>query len=116
MEAKGQVYFEPPLDFNQSVEIATCYIRYEGQLLFLKRQPYKTQGNMWGIPGGKVGFETCPLQGMLREVKEETQLDLDIDEVVDFGTVYCRYPTCDFTYHMFGYRLIQEKPEIKIHL
>lgn len=115
MEPKGQVYFVPPVDFKSGVDIATCYIRFGNELLFLKRQPHKTQGSMWGIPGGKVDKEMCPLRGMLREVKEETQIDLIIDQVVEFGTVYCRYPHCDFIYHMFGFLFTEEKPEVLLN-
>lgn len=114
-EPKGQVYFEPPVDFNSRVDIATCYLRSGNELLFLKRQPHKPQGELWGIPGGKIDKEDDILQGMLREVKEETAIELLPEQIIEFGAVYIRYPHFDFTYHMYGYLLLGDRPDIIIN-
>lgn len=110
-EAKGQVYFEVPSGFNSNLEVATCYIRYESELLFLKRLPHKAQGGLWGIPGGKVDKESRPIETMIREIKEETSIDLYGQSIQPFGTAYVRYPEVDFIYHMFGCAL-ERLPEI----
>jgi 8-oxo-dGTP pyrophosphatase MutT (NUDIX family) len=110
-DPKGQVYFEPPADFNSKLEVATCYLRSGNELLFLKRLPHKAHGNMWGIPGGKVDPAKDILGEMIREVEEETGLKLQEEAVQEFGTVYIRYPHVDFVYHMFGCH-VAGRPEV----
>jgi len=51
-----------------------CVIRNEqGQLLFVSRKDDKTA---FGLPGGKVDVDETPRQAIIREVKEETGLDV----------------------------------------
>lgn len=43
----------------------------------------KGKKRKWGFPGGRIGKREHPTIGILREVKEETGLDLNILELVD---------------------------------
>ncbi len=113
-ELNGQVYLEPPVDFKESFEVATCYVRSGNELLFLRRRQNKPQGNMWGIPGGKCDGNDIELE-MIREVYEETGIDLNNHQIHALGTVYIRYPEIDFVYHMFGVFLERERPQIIIN-
>lgn len=61
------VYLEPRPQFNPKVEIAAIYIEYNDQILILHRQNNKSEGNKWGIPGGKVAKNETPLQAIIRE-------------------------------------------------
>jgi len=50
-----------------------------GRVLLVRTRKWS---NLWGIPGGKVkGGETC-LEALRREIKEETNLDIDTVEFV----------------------------------
>ena len=50
-------------------------IEKEGKILFLKRnhEPFK---DCWGLPGGKVEDGETVEEAVIREIKEETNLDL----------------------------------------
>lgn len=50
----AMIYLEPTPQFNPSLEVAAIYTEYDDQILLLHRQNNKSQGNKWGIPGGKV--------------------------------------------------------------
>lgn len=54
-----------------------------GEILILKRHPKsKTDPEMWELPGGKVEKGENFTDALIREIKEETNLD---GEVGDFG-------------------------------
>jgi len=89
----GQLVFQqPPENFNSKVEIVACFLTVNRNVLFLKRQPHKSEGNKWGIPGGKVEKGETVDQVVLREVREETGMDLAGQPLKYFGKVYIRYP------------------------
>lgn len=108
----AQVFLEPPADYSPKIEVVTCYLRSGNEILFVKRRPDKSQGNLWGIPGGKLDKDKPLEEELIREMKEETSLDLSSQQLEPLGTLYLRYPTFDYTYHMFGVFWQQERPHI----
>lgn len=97
----GQLVFEqPPENFNPKIEIVDCFMTFNENVLFLKRQPHKSEGNKWGVPGGKVEKGETADQAVLREVREETGIDLAGTPLKYFGKVYVRYLEIDFLYHI----------------
>jgi mutator protein MutT len=96
---EGQVIFKtPPKDFASKTEAAICFIKAGDKVLFLKRQMNKPEGGTWGVPGGKIDQGETPRQAVLREVSEETGLDLE--EVSSLGTVYL-HGSKDVVLHIF---------------
>ena len=54
-------------------------IRKEEKFLILKRSPdVKTYPDCWEFPGGKLEEEEEPKEGLKREVREETGLEVEI--------------------------------------
>jgi mutator protein MutT len=98
------VFQEPPENFNPKMEVAACFITVKENVLFMKRQPHRSEGSKWGIPGGKLEKGETAEQAVLREIKEETGLGLPLS-IKYFGKVYIRYPEVDFIYHMYGHDL-----------
>ncbi len=100
----GQLIFQtPPENFQPKVEAAGCFIVVGSDVLFLKRQSFIVEGNNWGVPGGKLEKGESAEKAVLREVREETGIEIDSVKYLD--TVYIRHPISDFTYHMFETRL-----------
>lgn len=54
---------------------ALCYIISDGSILLLKRNRPPFTGH-WTAPGGKLLPGESPLEGVIREVREETSLEL----------------------------------------
>ena len=67
-------------------------ILHEDKLLLLKRIAKPEYGNLqgtWDVPGGRLEFGESPEEGLRREVKEETGLEITrIHRIVDATTVY----------------------------
>jgi len=55
----------------------------EGRLLLLRRSPEVTRPGEWNLPGGKLEIGEQPIDGIKREVKEETGLEVDRAKLLD---------------------------------
>jgi len=114
--AQAVVYKQPSPNFKPKIEVAALFIEHENRILLLHRQETKSQGNLWGIPGGKLDKGETPLQAVLREIKEETGYDFSKQAVESLGAVYIEYNDKDhFVYHMFRAKLIGDPGAVKIN-
>jgi 8-oxo-dGTP pyrophosphatase MutT (NUDIX family) len=102
-----------PADFCSDRAGTICFIEHEGEFLLLKRAPHSYEGNRWtGAPGGKMEPGETPLEGALREVREETGVILPTATFIQ--TVYFRFDGhFEYALHLFHTRL-KEKPIVHI--
>lgn len=107
------VYKEEPKNFTARFEVVSCYVEHDGEILILYRQDYKPEGNTWGLPAGKVDAGENELEAMVRELGEETGLNIEPDALEYLEKLYVVYPTYQFIFHMFKLPVAQ-KPEVKI--
>ncbi len=65
-------------------------IEKDNKILLIKRSAaYGEISNSWDIPGGRTEFGEEPEEGLKREIKEETGLELEtIKLVLDVSTVF----------------------------
>lgn len=59
---------------NIDFEVVTCFIHYNGKFLVLQRGRRDSQFGLWGIPGGKLEKNENPVEGLIREIFEETSI------------------------------------------
>jgi 8-oxo-dGTP diphosphatase len=52
-----------------------AYIYKDNKFLLLKRS---SEPKIWGPPGGRLTIDEDPVSGLCREVKEETNLDIEV--------------------------------------
>ena len=110
------VYKEPSSRFKPRFEIAALFIEDSDRILLLHRHHSTSQGNLWGIPGGKVDRGETPLGAVIREVKEETGYDFSRHPVDHLGTVFIEYDDkILFVYHMFRTQLVGDPTAVKIN-
>lgn len=115
LQLSAVIYQQPTSQFKPRFAIAAVYIEYEDKILLLHRQDHKSQGNKWGIPGGKVNMSEAPLNAAIREIKEETGYDISMQAIENLGTVYIEYNEKNhFTYHMFRTQLKDDPGAVKI--
>ncbi|MDQ0253554.1 ADP-ribose pyrophosphatase YjhB (NUDIX family) [Evansella vedderi] len=67
-------------------EYTICFIRQGENILLLNREKNAWMG-AWNGVGGKINREETPLDCIIREVKEETGIELEIDRVKYKGDV-----------------------------
>ena len=99
---------------------ATAIIPFpENKILLIKRNTIPFKG-YWGLPGGRMDPGETIEQTVVREVKEETGLDVEIDrkigEYVEKGinddVDYEYYPTC-FLVKRVGGEIKRQESEIQ---
>jgi ADP-ribose pyrophosphatase YjhB (NUDIX family) len=52
--------------------VVHAIVEREGALLLVKRAPHLTEGDKWGLPGGFLDRDERLVDGVLRELREET--------------------------------------------
>ena len=61
-----------------------AFIVKDNKLLILKRSPNDVQKpSVWEIPGGRLEVDEDPKTGLIREVKEETNIDIEIFQPIN---------------------------------
>ena len=102
-----------PNDFDPKFEVVSCFCEWNGEILLLKRQSHKPQGNTWGVPAGKIENGETPLEAMTRELHEECGIEIEKDSIGFFRTVYVKYADVDFIYYIF-HTSFKVKPKVQI--
>ncbi|OGL30928.1 hypothetical protein A3F37_00610 [Candidatus Saccharibacteria bacterium RIFCSPHIGHO2_12_FULL_41_12] len=69
---------------------AFVFISFHSKYLFLRRN-YEPKFGSWNVPGGFVEYGESAEQALAREVKEETQLTIDISKLKYLGSFYQEY-------------------------
>lgn len=59
-------------------KVAIGVVRKSGKLLLVKRSPDESSAGKWSFPGGKIEADETPEEAAVREVKEETDLDIEV--------------------------------------
>lgn len=94
------------------VEVVAAIIRYQGKFLCVQRGIGKFEyiSKKYEFPGGKVEAGESQIDALRREISEELQMDINVDQ--HFLTVLHTYP--DFSITMHSYLCSTKSPELKL--
>ena len=100
-------------NFRSNTSVVTCFIEYEDTILVLKRSSKEDQPFIWGTPGGEIDpkQDVNEESALIREVFEETGINVNVGGLCFVANRYARIPGCDYTLYIY-YLKINEKPEI----
>jgi len=76
-----------------------CYIFKDDKVLLQKKSRGKFGGGKWNAPGGKINEGETPEDAAIREVKEET--GLDVTELESTGVLEVKSEGDSFSIHVF---------------
>jgi len=96
-----------PENFNPKFESVGCFINCKEEIIALYRHKKIRHGDCWGLPSGMIEKWETPEQAIIREIKEET--GLDIDKVDLLNSYKVRYPEFDFIFHLFNTKTNERK-------
>lgn len=66
------------------IDVVAAIIRNkEGKILIAQRNLKKSQGGLWEFPGGKIETNETKEQAIVREIKEELNMDIKCDSYFD---------------------------------
>lgn len=95
------------------VEVVAGIIYKGDKFLIAQRNLKKAQGGLWEFPGGKLEVGETAAEALKREIKEEFNADIEVDEFV--GENVHHYPEKDIKLMFYKARLIGDKIEALEH-
>ena len=84
--------------------VAVALIYDSGEFLIMKRGEEQMLGGLWEFPGGKLEAGETPAQAAVREVREETGLQVGVEK--ELAVVHHAYSHFSITMHAFRCHLL----------
>lgn len=101
-------------NFKANKTIVACHIICNNEVLFLLRNPNKPQGSTYGTPAGKLDEGETPDQAIIREVYEETEIPIRINDLEFKKIFHVAYD--DFHFDFYVYHLhLDTKPQVHVN-
>lgn len=95
------------------IEVVAGVIYKNNKFLIAKRNLKKAQGGLWEFPGGKVEKGESYENALAREIKEEFNANIEVNEYI--GENIHHYPEKDIKLIFYKARLLSEKIELLEH-
>lgn len=95
------------------IEVVAGVIYKNNKFLIAQRNLKKAQGGLWEFPGGKVEKGESYENALAREIKEEFNANIEVNEYI--GENIHHYPEKDIKLIFYKTRLLSEKIELLEH-
>ena len=95
------------------MEVVAAIIHDSKGRIFATQRGYGEWKDYWEFPGGKMEKGETPEEALRREIWEELETSIDIEEMV--RTVEYDYPAFHLTMHCFLCSIISGEPTLKKH-
>lgn len=96
----------------RTIRVAAAIIR-EKNKIFATQRGYGDYKGSWEFPGGKIEEGETPKQALIREIREELDTDIEVNELVE--VVEYDYPSFHLEMHCFLCRVISGELTLKEH-
>ena len=94
-------------------KVVGCFIENDGKFIILHRIPGDMQGDKWGLPAGGVKEDETEETAMIREIKEETGLNVDKEDLEFLGKWEWIFPIIEVEFFAFKLKL-DNKVDVKL--
>lgn len=96
----------------RKIEVVAAIIKQE-EKIFTTQRGYGQFKGFWEFPGGKIEVGETPQQALIREIKEELDIDIEVGAFIE--TVEYDYPQFHLTMHCFVCTMISGDMVLKEH-
>ena len=96
----------------KTIEVVAAIIIKDGHIFATQRGYGEFQG-WWEFPGGKMEVGESPYEALKREINEELDADIQVNELLE--TVEWDYPNFHLTMHCFICSLLSESIHLNEH-
>ena len=76
-------------DLLKQIPVVGAVIFKEGKILAAQRKLDSSLGGLWEFPGGKIEKNESPREALMREIQEELEANIEVEE--EICTVYHKY-------------------------
>lgn len=91
--------------------VALALVDEEGRVLLAQRPEGKAMAGLWEFPGGKLAPGESPEAALVREIKEELDLDLAASDLIPFSFASHTHPDFHLLMPLFLCRVWQGEPQ-----
>lgn len=95
------------------IEVVAGIIYKNNKFLIAQRNLNKSQGGLWEFPGGKVEKDESYERALIREIKEELNADIEVNEHI--GESIYQYPEKDIKLIFYKAKLLSDRIELLEH-
>lgn len=106
-------FTSPPENFKPSLQCSAVYVECANAYLLLESSSHKAEPNTWGVPAGKHEPLETPIAAAVRELYEESGIQVSEEELKALRVLYFRKPNLDFTYHAY-HLWLDSTPEVML--
>ncbi len=96
----------------KTIEVVAAIIMQEDKI-FATQRGYGDFKGFWEFPGGKMEVGETPGQALIREIKEELDVEIEVGDLID--TVEYDYPQFHLTMHCFICSILAGNVVLKEH-
>lgn len=96
----------------KTVEVVAAVIYDKDKFLITKRK-HKLFNGLWEFPGGKIEENETHHQALIREIKEELEIDIEVNDFIT--TVNYQYPDFYLIMHVYKSKKIKGEINLNVH-
>ncbi|WP_454055306.1 (deoxy)nucleoside triphosphate pyrophosphohydrolase [Clostridium sp. Marseille-Q7071] len=96
----------------KTIEVVAAIIKDDDRI-FITRRGYGNFVDMWEFPGGKIESGESQEEALIREIKEELELDINISDFLT--TIDYDYPNFHLTMHCFTCQISGGELNLNVH-
>lgn len=96
----------------KTIEVVAAIIKHDNKI-FTTRRGYGEFENMWEFPGGKIEAGETREEALIREIKEELELNIEINSYLT--TIDYDYSNFHLTMHCFICSIKSGKLQLNAH-
>ena len=96
----------------KTIRVVAAVIKKENKI-FCARRGYGDFKGYWEFPGGKIEDGETPQEALIREIKEELDVDISVGKMIK--TIEYDYPEFHLSMDCFWCELISGEIELKEH-
>ena len=82
----------------KTIEVVAAIIIKDGKV-FATQRGYGEFKGWWEFPGGKIESGECPQEALIREIREELDAEISVDQLIDI--IEWDYPTFHLTMYCY---------------
>ena len=94
------------------VRVVAAVIR-DGDKIFATQRGYGEYKGGWEFPGGKIEENETPQEALVREIKEELEVEIKVGKLID--TIEYDYPTFHLSMDCFWAKITSGEVVLKEH-